>query len=95
MSIGHNSYGGIEGTHLRQYIEKIERLNEEKQAIAEDIKEVFAEAKATGFDPKIMRKVIALRKKDAADREEEETLLDIYCHALGMTPIEQAIKESE
>lgn len=80
------NYGGIEGSHLRQYIEKIEKLEEEKKSIAEDMKEVFAEAKAQGFDTKIMRKVISLRKMDAADREEQDTLLDIYCHALGMIP---------
>ena len=80
------NYGGIEGSHLRQYIEKIERLEEEKQVIADDIKEVYGEAKANGFDAKIMRKIISIRKMDAETREEQETLLDIYKHALGMIP---------
>lgn len=87
--LGHNSgkatqYGGVAGQHLKQFIERIERLNEDKQAIAEDIKEVFSEAKANGFDTKIMKKVISLRKLDAAEREEIETLIDVYKHALGM-----------
>lgn len=69
---------------LRSLIERIERLEEEKKAIAGDIKEVYAEAKANGFDTKIVRKVVTLRKKDRAEREEEEALLSVYLHALGM-----------
>ena len=69
---------------LRSFIERIERLEEEKKAIAADIKEVYAEAKGTGFDTKIMRKVVSLRKKDAAERQEEEAILDLYLSALGM-----------
>jgi uncharacterized protein (UPF0335 family) len=69
---------------LRSFIERIERLEEEKKAIAADIKEVYGEAKATGFDTKIMRKVVTLRKKDSAERQEEEALLDLYLGALGM-----------
>lgn len=80
------NYGGITGEHLRQYIERIERLEEEKKTIAEDMKEVFGEAKANGFDVKIMRKIISLRKMDAADREEQEALIDLYKQALGMIP---------
>jgi uncharacterized protein (UPF0335 family) len=80
------NYGGITGEHLRQYVERIERLEEDKKVIAEDIKEVFGEAKANGFDVKIMRKVISLRKLDAADREEQDALLDLYQQALGMIP---------
>ena len=71
---------------LRSFIERIERLEEEKKAIAADIKEVYAEAKGTGFDVKIMRKVVSLRKKDAAERQEEEAILDLYLSALGMAP---------
>lgn len=74
--------GGIAGEQLRSFIERIERLEEEKKGIAEDIKEVYAQAKATGFDPKIMRKVISLRKMDTADRQEQEALLDVYLHAI-------------
>lgn len=71
---------------LRSVVERIERLEEEKAAIAGDIKEIYAEAKANGFDTKILRKVIRLRKVDRAEREEEEALLDLYLHALGMAP---------
>jgi len=78
--------GGISGQHLRQYIERIERLEEDKKVIAEDIKEVFAEAKANGFDTKIMRKIVSLRKIEPSEREEQETLLDLYQAALGMIP---------
>ncbi|MDH4993030.1 DUF2312 domain-containing protein [Aquamicrobium lusatiense] len=70
--------------HLRSFIERIERLEIEKKTIADDIKEVFAEAKGTGFDTKAMRTLIRLRKKDRAEREEEEAILDMYLNALGM-----------
>ena len=69
---------------LRAFIERIERLEEEKQTIADDIKEVFAEAKGTGFDTKAMRTIIKKRKQDKAEREEEEAILDTYMAALGM-----------
>lgn len=69
---------------LRSLIERIERLEEEKQTIADDIKEVFAEAKGTGFDTKAIRTIIRLRKKDQAERQEEEAILDLYKAALGM-----------
>ncbi len=71
---------------LKALVERIERLEEEKKSIAGDIKEVYAEAKANGFDTKVLRKVISLRKKDAAERQEEEAILDLYLAALGMTP---------
>ncbi|WP_374764091.1 DUF2312 domain-containing protein [Yunchengibacter salinarum] len=74
--------GGVAGDQLRSFIERIERLEEEKRGIAEDMKEVYKQAKAVGFDTKIMRKVVALRKKDQAERQEEEALLDVYLHAL-------------
>jgi uncharacterized protein (UPF0335 family) len=73
---------------LKSLIERIERLEEEKKAIAVDIKEVYGEAKATGFDTQIMRKIVALRKKDTAERQEEEALLDLYLSALGMAPVD-------
>ena len=82
--IGHNS-GGVSSDQLRSYIERIERLGEEKAALAADIREVFAEAKGNGFDVKIMRQAIRLRKLDKDDRDEEEALLDLYMRALGMT----------
>jgi uncharacterized protein (UPF0335 family) len=69
---------------LKSFIERVERLEEEKAGIAADIKEVFAEAKGTGFDVKIMRQVIRLRKMESADRAEQEELLDLYKRALGM-----------
>jgi uncharacterized protein (UPF0335 family) len=73
----------VNGGHLRAFIERIERLEEEKRTIADDIKEVYAEAKGNGFDVKIMRKVISLRRMDRDKRIEEETVLDLYLQALG------------
>jgi uncharacterized protein (UPF0335 family) len=77
---------GIAGDRLKSFIERIERLEEEKRALAEDIKEVFAEAKGTGFDTKIMRQIIKIRKMDKDELDEQETLLDVYKRALGMLP---------
>ena len=76
--------GGITAEQLRSYIERIERLEEEKTAIAADVREVYAEAKSNGFDVKIMRQVLRLRKLDHDDRSEQEALLDLYKRALGM-----------
>lgn len=76
--------GGVAGEHLRSFIQRIERLEEEKQTIAEDIREVFAESKSMGFDPKIMRQVLRLRKMETSDRQEQEALLETYLAALGM-----------
>ena len=78
MTIGSNT-----AAELKAIVERIEALEAEKQAIADDIKEVFSEAKATGFDTKILRKVIALRKVDPAVRAETRSLIDTYMHALG------------
>jgi uncharacterized protein (UPF0335 family) len=92
MSIS-NSHG-----QLKAIVERIERLEEDKAAIAADIKEVYSEAKANGFDAKILRKVISLRKKEAAEREEEQSLLEVYMNALGMIadlPLGQAALERE
>jgi uncharacterized protein (UPF0335 family) len=69
---------------LKSLVERIEKLEEEKKAIAGDIKEIYAEAKAQGFDTKILRKVIGLRRKELHEREEEAAVLDLYLHALGM-----------
>ena len=69
---------------LRAVVERIERLEEDKKAIADDIKDVYAEAKGTGFDIKALRTIVRLRKKDQAEREEEESILDLYKAALGM-----------
>jgi uncharacterized protein (UPF0335 family) len=75
---------------LRTIVERIERLEEEKKTIAGDIKEVYAEAKGNGFDVKILRKVISLRKKDASERQEEESMIDVYLAALGMAATAEA-----
>lgn len=69
---------------LRAFIERIERLEEEKKTIADDIKEVYAEAKGTGFDTKAMRRIVSLRKQDQAERQEAEAMVDLYKNALGM-----------
>ena len=69
---------------LRQFIEQIERLEEEKKALSADVRDKFAEAKAVGFDVKVMRQVLRLRKKSKSERQEEESVLDVYLHALGM-----------
>jgi len=76
--------GGIASERLRTIIERIERLEEEKAALAEDIREIYSEAKAAGFDAKIIRQLIRLRKLDGADRREQEELLDLYKRALDM-----------
>jgi uncharacterized protein (UPF0335 family) len=69
---------------LRQLVEQIERLEEEKKALAGDIRDKYLEAKAVGFDVKVMRQVVRLRKKSATERNEEDAMLEIYLHALGM-----------
>jgi uncharacterized protein (UPF0335 family) len=84
---GNSDPAGFAGDQLKAFVERIERLEEEKQAIADDIKDVYAEAKANGFDTKILRQVIRLRKQDADERAEMETLLDLYLAALGMQPV--------
>ncbi|MEX2518540.1 MAG: DUF2312 domain-containing protein [Paracoccaceae bacterium] len=71
---------------LKSIVERIERLEEERKEIADQVKEVYAEAKSNGFDVKTLRKVVSLRKKDAEERQEEEAMLDLYLHALGMVP---------
>ena len=76
--------GGIAADRLRSLIERIERLEEEKKAISGDIRDIYAEAKSDGFDVKIMRAVIKLRKMNAADRDEQEFLLDTYKKALDI-----------
>lgn len=76
--------GGIAAEKLRQVIERVERLEEEKAGIASDIRDIFAEAKMSGFDTKIIRQVIKVRKMAADERDEQETLFEIYKKALGM-----------
>lgn len=83
--IGHNSRdGSIAANQLKAFVERVERLEEDRRAIATDIKDVYAEAKATGFDVKTIRSVIRLRRIEAAARQEMEMLLDTYKAALGM-----------
>jgi uncharacterized protein (UPF0335 family) len=77
--------GGVAGERLRSFIERIERLEEEKSALNGDIKEVYAEAKGNGFEPKIMRQIIKIRKMDKDALDEQESLLDLYKRALGMS----------
>lgn len=76
--------GGVAADRLKSFIERVEKLEEEKTAIAGDIREVYSEAKAAGFDVKVMRQIIKLRKMDRNDREEQEALLDTYMRALDM-----------
>ena len=73
---------GFAKEHLRSFIERIERLEEEKKALADDIREVYSEAKGTGFDTGVMRQVVRLRKMESADRQEQEAMLDLYLGAL-------------
>ena len=79
---------------LRTIVERIERLEEEKKAIADDIRDVYAEAKANGFDTKVLRQVIGLRKKDQTERQEQDAIRDLYLTALGMLPDFEAAGES-
>jgi uncharacterized protein (UPF0335 family) len=76
--------GGIAADRLKSFIERIERLEEEKAAIAGDVKEVYSEAKSSGFDTKIMRQIVRLRKMEPQERNEQEQLLDVYKQAIGM-----------
>ena len=76
--------GGIAADRLRSLVDRIERLEEERKALGSDIKDIYAEAKSAGFDVKVLRQLITIRKQEAAEVEEQETLLDVYRRALGM-----------
>lgn len=76
--------GGVAGERLIQYIERIERLEEEKSGIAEDIRDVYAESKSAGFETKIMRQIVKLRKMDRQKRQEQEEILELYKSAIGL-----------
>jgi uncharacterized protein (UPF0335 family) len=76
--------GGVAVDRLRSLVERIERLEEERKALGSDIKDIYAEANSAGFDPKVLRQLIRVRKQEAAEVEEQETMLDIYRRALGM-----------
>lgn len=84
MSDETQDVGGVSGARLKSFIERIESLEAEKAALAEDIKEVYAEVKGVGFDAKIVRKIVSLRKKDAQSRREEDEMLEMYLAAVGM-----------
>lgn len=81
-----NRVGGVAVDQLKSIIARVEKLEEEKSAIADDIRDVFAEAKGNGFDVKAIRQILKIRKQDAQEREEEENVLDTYLRALGMIP---------
>lgn len=87
--VGHNSGSdahGVARDQLRSFVERIERLEEEKKTIADDIKDVYGEVKGTGFDTQILKEVIRIRKQDKDERMEREAILDTYLRALGMAP---------
>ncbi len=78
------SHGNIAADRLRSIVERIERLEEERKALGSDIKDIYSEAKSAGFDVKVLRQLLRIRKQEPADVEEQETLLDVYRRALGM-----------
>lgn len=84
MSMDNVSTEHVNAAHLRAFIERIEKLEEEKKALADDIKEVLGEARGTGFDTKVIKKIVAIRKQDRDKRREEQEILDLYCSALGI-----------
>ena len=84
MKQGHNKIGSVAVDQLKSIIARVEKLEEEKAGIANDIRDVFAEAKGNGFDVKAIRQIIKIRKMEPQEREEAETVLDTYLHALGM-----------
>lgn len=85
MSEAPPPYEGLAADRLRSLIERIEHLEEEKAALAADVREVYSEAKADGFDTKVMRQIVRLRKLDSGDRQEQEAILDLYKSALGLS----------
>jgi uncharacterized protein (UPF0335 family) len=82
--------GGVAGDHLKSFIERIERLEEEKKALGDDIRDVYSEAKASGFEAKIMRQIVKIRKMDKDELDEQEALLETYLLALGMRGAREA-----
>lgn len=84
MTDNNTQAGGIAADRLRSIIERVERLEEERKALGSDIRDIFAEAKSAGFDVKVVKELLRLRKREPAEVEEQETLLDIYLKALGM-----------
>ena len=90
VPVNSSDAGAVARDQLRSIVERIERLEEEKKVIADDIKDVYGEAKSNGYAPKVLRRVIAIRKMDQNDRLEQEAILDTYLHALGMAPEEES-----
>lgn len=84
QTVGKDPTAGISADHLRSIIERVENLEEQRAALSGDVKDIFTEAKSAGFDVKIIRQLIKVRKMDPAEVEEQETMLDIYRRALGM-----------
>jgi len=84
IGVGHNSVTAIAVDQLRSIIERVERLEDDKKAITDDIKDVYAEAKGNGYDVKALRTIVRLRKQDADERQEQEAILEAYMQALGM-----------
>lgn len=76
--------GGVAAGQIKSIIERVERLEEEKAALAADIREIYAEAKGNGYDVKVLRQIVRIRKQDSTERQEQEAILDLYMHALGM-----------
>jgi len=85
MEEGHNRFDGTAQAKLKAFLERIERLTEEKKALSEDIRDVYSEIKSAGFEPKIIRKIVNLRKMNLEKRREEEELLELYQSAIGMS----------
>jgi uncharacterized protein (UPF0335 family) len=83
-TIGHNSVTKVAAEQIKAIIERIERQEEEKKTISDDIRDIYAEAKGNGYDVKALRTIVRLRKQDANERQEQETILDLYKQALGM-----------
>lgn len=82
--VGHNSVGDFVADQLKSFVARLERLEEEKKTISDDIKDVYGEVKSQGFDVKVLREIIRLRKQDADERRERDTIRDLYLQALGM-----------
>ena len=82
--IGHNAAPNVAADRLRNLVERIERLGEERKALSSDIRDIYVEAKSSGYDVKVLRQLIAIRAKDAEEVKEQEAVLDVYRHALGM-----------
>jgi uncharacterized protein (UPF0335 family) len=95
MELPMSNFGGVSGSHLRSFLERIEFLEEQKATISADMREVFAEAKSSGFDIKIIRRILKLRKMNAAELQEQEDLLHVYLQAIEMSHKAPAAEQSK